>query len=289
VEGFVPVRNQDMRIHRTFIPPGYFNLLGISMIDGRDFTSKDQGKQTPQVIIINETFANHFFRGVNPVGRRVRMEGKWTTVVGIVKDIKYHSPSESRTAFFYAPFDQNFAPGLNFNFFIKATGDPRNLVEPLRREALSLNSDAVFSARLLSESTMAALYPAKVAANLLCVLGVACLFVAAIGLYSVISYAVTQRTQELGIRIALGARPIAVLGLVLGEGLKLTLPGVAAGIAAALLASRLIAGMLVGVSPGDPLTFSVAAGGLWLVAMFASYVPARRATKLNPVDSLRCT
>jgi putative ABC transport system permease protein len=286
VEGYVPTPNEQMMIHRATVPPGYFNLLGIRLLDGRDFTERDTA-EAPMVIIVNETFANRFFHGRNPIGRKVHCEGNQATVIGLVKDSKYHTPIEGPTPFFYIPFDQWFAPGLNFSVFIKSVGDPLLLTPVLRREALALNQDAIFSTRLLSDATTGSLFAQHVVASLLGVVSGISLLLAAIGLYSVMSYNVSQRTQEMGIRMALGARPGDVLGLVLREGVLLTVPGLVAGSLIALAAARVVSEMLVNISPSDPLTFASAAVFLELVAALASYLPALRATRVDPVVALR--
>jgi ABC-type antimicrobial peptide transport system permease subunit len=157
----------------------------------------------------------------------------------------------------------------------------------LRREALALNQDAVFSTRSLADATAGSLFAQQIAASLLGVVGGVSLLLAAIGLYSVMSYAVSQRTHEMGIRMALGAQPGDVLGLVLKEGLRLFVPGLVAGSVIALAAARIVGGMLVDVSASDPLTFASAAAFLGLVAALASYLPARRATRVEPMVALR--
>lgn len=286
IEGYVPASDEQMMIHRAMVPPGYFNLLGIRMLEGRDFTERDSA-EAPMVIIVNETFASRFFHGRNPIGRKVRVEGREATVVGLVKDSKYHTPIEGPTPFFYVAFRQRFAPGLNFAVFIKTAGDPLRMTPVLRREALALNQDAVFSTRLLADATTSSLFAQHVAASLLGVVGGISLLLAAIGLYSVMSYAVSQRTQEMGIRMALGAQPGQVLGLVLREGLRLFVPGLVAGSAIALAASRIVGGMLVNVGASDPLTFASAAAFLGLVAALASFLPALRAAHVEPMVALR--
>jgi len=286
VEGYAPAPNEQMMIHRAMVPPGYFQLLGIRMLEGRDFTERDSA-EAPMVIIVNETFANRFFRGRNPIGRKVRVESREATVVGLVKDSKYQTPMEGPTPFFYVAFRQRFAPGLNFSVFIKTVGDPLRMTPVLRQEALALNQDAMFSTRLLADATTASLYAQHVTASLLGVVGGISLLLAAIGLYSVMSYAVSQRTQEMGIRMALGAQPGDVLGLVLREGFRLFVPGLVAGSVVALASARIVGGMLVNVGAADPLTFVLAAAFLGLVAALASYLPALRAMRVEPMVALR--
>ncbi len=286
VEGYIPAPGEDMNIHRSFIPPGYFHQMRIPLLEGRDFTEIDEAGKPP-VIIVNQAFAGRYFGGANPVGRRVRMENSWTTVVGLAKDTKYHNLAELPMPFYYAPFRQRFAPGLNFAFFLKAIGDPTRASEVLRREALSLNPDAVFSATLFSQAVTACLYPQKVASSLLGALGIVSLILAAVGLYSVMSYTVTQRTHELGIRMALGARPASVLALVVGQGLTLAFCGLAAGAIAAAATAGLVSSMLVNVTRSDPATYVAALSFLTCVALLASYIPALRAIRLDPMKALR--
>ncbi len=286
VDGYVPAPNEPMMIHRATVPPGYFNLLGIRMLEGRDFTARDVAG-APRVIVVNETFAKRFFYGSNPVGRKVRYGGNESTVVGLVKDSKYHTPLEGPTPFFYVPFHQWFAPGLNFSIFIKTAGDPLRMTSVLRREALALNQDAVFTTRLLSDANTSSLYAQNIAASLLGVVGGISLLLAAIGLYSVMSYAVSQRRQEMGVRMALGAQRGDVLGLVLREGVRLAVAGLLAGGIVALAAERMVGGMLVHISGADPLTFAAAAAFLGVVAALASYLPALQATRVDPMVALR--
>jgi predicted permease len=287
IEGYTPAPGESMYVHRTFVPPGYFDLLRIPRTEGRDFTELDEAGK-PAVMIVNETFVRRYFAGRNPLGRAVRVEGETRTVVGVVKDIKYHSPTEAPIPYLYIPFRQRFAPGLNFVVFLKTAGDPARPLAAMRREALALNADAVFTTMRLTEATAASLYPQRVAASLLGVLGTVSLLLAAVGLYSVMSYTVSQRTREVGIRMALGAKPADVLRLVVRQGLTMTLPGLLAGILGALASARLVAGMLVRVAPADPLTFLAASGFLAFVAALASCLPALRATRVQPMSALRC-
>ena len=286
VEGYIPAPNEQMTVHRATVPPGYFKLLGIPLLDGRDFTERDEGDK-PIVIVVNQTFARRFFHGRNPVGRKVKMEGRPVTVVGVAKDVKYHSPLEAPIPFFYIPFRQWFYPGLNFSVFIKTKGDPMRMTSTLRHEALALNQDAVFTTMPLEEAAAMALYMQNVASSLLGVVGGLCLLLAAVGLYSVMSYAVTQRSSEFGVRMALGARPADLLRLVLRDGIKLTVPGLLAGAALAALGARLVADMLVGVGTADPAAFGGATLFLGAVALLACSIPAFRATRLDPVNALR--
>lgn len=286
IEGYVPAPNEQMIVHNATVPPGYFNLLGIRMIEGRDFTERDSA-DAPTVVVVNQTFANRFFPGRDPIGRKLRCNGIAAKVVGMVRDSKYHTPIESPTPFFYMPFRQRFAPGLNFSIFLKTSGDPLAMTPVLRQEALALNQDAVFSTGLLADATIRSLFTQRAAASLLGVVGGISLLLAAVGLYSVMSYAVSQRRQEMGVRVALGAQPCNLLAMVLREGLRLTVPGLLAGGLIALMAARIVGATLVNVSSSDPLTFLIAAVFLAMVATAASFVPALRAMHVDPVVALR--
>jgi predicted permease len=286
VAGYAAAPNEQMMIHRATVPPGYFKLLGIRMLEGRDFTEGDSA-DAPTTVIVNETFANRYFHGRNPVGQKMHFENRQATVVGLVKDSKYHTPIEGPTPFFYVPFRQWFAPSLNFSVFIKSAADPLALTPVLRQEALSLNQDAFFSIKLLSDATNAALFAQRAAATLLAAVAGIALLLAATGLYSVMSYAVSQRTREMGIRMALGARPHDVFRLVLKEGLRLTVPGLLAGTLISLAAERIAGGTLAHISASDPRVFASATVFLALIAALATYLPASRAMRVEPVVALR--
>ena len=287
IDGYVPAPSEQMLIHRATVPPGYFDFMGIRMVDGRDFTERDEAG-AGAVMIVNETFAHHFFGEATPIGRTIHISGTNLTVVGEVKDSKYDTPMQEPIPYFYVPFQQVFAPGLNFSILIKTTGDPMATIPDLRREALALNQDAFFHSVRLEDAVGYSLYPQKVAATLLTATATLCLLLAAVGLYSVMSYAISQRTQEIGVRMALGASHLKVLQMVTRESVLLTLPGLALGIGAALVALRFFRSMLVGVSPTDPLTFLGASVFLIAVALLASYLPARRALQIDPMIALRC-
>ncbi len=287
IDGYVPVPNEQMLLHRATVPPGYFDFMRIRIMDGRDFSERDEAG-APAVMIVNETFAHHFFGEATSLGRTIHISGANLTVIAEVKDSKYDTPMQAPIPYFYVPFQQVFGPGLNFSMLIKTTDDPMAVIPDLRREALALNQDAFFHSVRLEDAVGYSLYPQKVAATLLTVTATLCLLLAAIGLYSVMSYAISQRTQEIGVRMALGASHFKVLQMVTQESVLLTLPGLVLGIGAALVALRFFRSMLVGVSPTDPLTFLGASLFLVAVALLASYLPARRALQIDPMIALRC-
>jgi putative ABC transport system permease protein len=286
IEGYVPTESENMTIGRTMVAPGYFNVLRIPLVQGRDFTARDDATAEP-VVIVNEPFARRFFGGRNPVGRRVQAGGKWRTIVVLVKENKYYLLTEAPRPYFFAPLAQVSAP-QDIAFYIRASGDPLQSILTMRREAAAVDPNAgVFDAMPLTEYIGTPLFPQRFAATLMSALGVMALLLAAVGLYSVMAYAVSQRIHEIGIRLALGAGPRDVLRMVVRQGILLTSAGVVAGMAAALAVTRLLSGLLVGVSATDPLIFTSAAAFVLLVALAASYLPARRASKVDPITALR--
>jgi predicted permease len=287
IDGYVPAPDEQMLIHRATVPPGYFEFMGIRMLGGREFTERDESG-APPVMIVNETFARHYFGDAPAIGRTVHIYGGNVTIIGEVKDSKYDTPMQAGIPYFYVPFQQMFAPGLNFSMLIKTAGDPMDVIPQLRREALALNQDAYFHSLRLEDAVGYSLYPQKVAAILLSATASLSLLLAAIGLYSVMSYAISQRTQEFGVRIALGASRLRMVQLVTRESMLLTVPGLLLGMAVSLVVLRFFDSMLVGVSATDPLTFVGAALFLIVVALLASYLPTRRALRIDPIIALRC-
>jgi predicted permease len=286
VDGYVPAPGEEMAIPRGSVPPGYFQFMGIRLLEGREFTERDDAA-SPAVVVVNETFARRFFGDRSPVGRTVRTGGASLTIVGLARDSKYDTPTEPPKPYFYRPVRQVFAPGLNFSVLVRTTGDPMLVVPELRREALALNQDAAFRSVRLSDAIGYSLYVPMLAASLLTVVGLVCILLAAVGLYSVVSFAVGQRAPEFGVRMALGASPWNVVLMVGRESLVLAAPGALAGIAAALVAGRAVRGMLFGVGAADPSAFGGAALLLLGVILLASYWPARRAARVDPASALR--
>ena len=287
-EGYVPGEGESMEINRFLVAPRFFDLLKIPLMEGRDFRESDDFS-APPVMIVNQTFARRYFNGADPVGRRVRYRDKWFTVVGLARDSKYFNVAEAPRPFFFAPFRQISGKDTRVHFLVKVARDPDGFIATLRREVAALNPNAgAFYAMPLTEWTEVTMMPQRVAASLLAAMGLISLALAAVGLYSVMAYAVTQRTQEIGVRMALGAEAGDVFRDVLRRGLALTGAGLAAGMVGAFAVTRVVSSMLVNVDAGDPLTFGGAAVFLTLVALAASYVPARRATKVDPMVALRC-
>jgi predicted permease len=287
VGGYVPRRGEDMRVHWNPIWPGYFDLMRIALIEGRDFTERDD-RQSPPVAIVNETFARRFFRGQEPVGRQMRMWGSSLTVVGVVKDIKYRSFGETPQPYFYQPMEQTWQPSTGFVLHVRTVGPPLQLLSELRRELRSVDPRVhLFEVVTLSDFIGQAWFAQKIGAALLGVLGTLALLLAALGLFSVMAYSVSQRTQEIGIRMALGAQMIDVFRPVVGQSLQLALAGIGIGLVLSFALTRLVASQLLGVSATDPLTFVGMSCLLCAVALAASIIPARRATRVDPLIALR--
>jgi predicted permease len=271
----------------TVVAPGYFDLMRIPLLAGRDFRETED-RRAPLVTIVNQAFAARYFPGQDPLGRRVRVSGSWTTIVGLVRDCKYGSPIEPRTPHVYLPFGQMFWSGNNNFFYVRAANlDAARAV--FRKEAAALDPNrGLYELSTVEEYSEAGLFGQRVAASLLSALAVLALILAAAGLYSVMAYAVSQRTQEIGVRIALGAARGQVLRQVLRQGLAITSVGVALGAAAALVGVRLLAGVSASFPlEANPTVFAVSTLCLLATAVAASYIPARRAAAVDPMTALR--
>ena len=287
VEGHVPDASENMKIYRTVAAPGYFDVMRIPLLTGRDFNERDDLKSQP-VMIVNERFVKRFYGTANPIGRKVYGWGKWFTIVGLVKDTKFHTPNEDQRALFYVPFRQVYREDLAIAFYARANGDARSAVAAMRREVRQMDPNVgVFDATPLTEYITASLFAQKMAASLLGVLGGLALGLAAVGLYCVMAYSITQRTQEIAIRMALGARPADVLTLVVRQAMGIVLVGILVGVTVAAALTRVAAGLLVNVSATDPVIFSSAAAFLAVVALIAACLPAMRAARIDPNVALR--
>lgn len=285
VEGYTPRQGENMKIYHNAVAPGFFDMMRIQRIEGRDFTEQDD-HSAPPIIVINESFARRFFGDRNPIGRRVKAWGSWRTVIGLVRDTKYHSLAEDPQPFFYRRLLDFDRPDISF--CVRSAGDSGNPSQTLRREVAAIDPNvAVFDTMSLTDFMGGSLFAQKFAASLLSVLGGVSLLLASIGLYGVMAYTVSQRTPEIGVRMALGAQPSHVLGLVVGQAMLLAGAGILAGTALALAAARLAAQMLFNVSAHDPVTFAGVALFLCGVAVLASSVPAWRAMRVDPLEALR--
>jgi len=287
VEGYVPGRNENMKIYRDLISPGYFASLKIPLLEGRDFDWRDD-RSAQKVMIVNQEFVRRFLPDRVVIGTRVHGWGDWFTIVGIAKDSKYHRVTEGPQPYFYIPIRQIFRPEYGLTFHVRTSGSVTEAIQSIRTETAALDPAlTIFDAQAMTEYIAASLFGAKIAATLLSVLSGVGLLLAAMGLYGVLAYSVAQRTQEIGLRMALGAGPVQVLRLIVKQGLQLTLLGVAVGTVIALALGRFLASLLYGVKPADPLTFVSVWLVLSVIALLACWIPVRRATRIDPMAALR--
>jgi len=288
VEGYEARSGEDMGVHTNTVGPDYFRTMGIQLLRGRDFDASDTAGR-PGAVVVNEAFARRYWPGKDPIGRHVRLgdeSGSPAQVVGVVRDGKYVTLGEDPKPFFYVPFLQRYESGATLH--VRTTGDPRGLLEAMRREVRALDpSLPVFDEKTMTDHLGLSLLPARLAAGVLGLFGFVALTLAAVGIYGVMAQAVRQRTRELGVRMALGARPADLLSMVLGQSMRVALLGIAIGLLAALGLARLVTSLLYGIGAADPATFVVIPALLAAVALLASFVPARWAMKVDPMVALR--
>ena len=290
VEGIpAPPPGQEFEGRYRVCTPNYFHTMGIAVLKGRAFTEQDKAGSQP-VIIINETLARRYWPNTDPIGKRMRYTGppeqnSWMQVVGVVQDVK-HEMNLPVTADFYTPHAQDAWQSMVL--VAKTKVEPAAMAAPIRQQVLSIDKDQpVFDVKTMWEVRAISLALFSFSSVMLSIFAGLALLLAAIGIYGVMFYSVTQRTQEIGIRMALGARTTDVLKLVVRNGMSLALIGVIAGLAGAFALTRLLASLLFGVTPTDVVTFSVVTVGLLMIALLACYIPARRATKVDPLVALR--
>jgi ABC-type antimicrobial peptide transport system permease subunit len=258
--------------------------MGIPLIEGREFTRADKETTLP-VAVVNEFMAAKYWRGRSPVGSRLQVKGRWMQVVGIAKMSKYRNLAEARKPFFYVAMRQNLnGQNLNIRASLSAEAVAKALVREIHALDANLAPGEVITMQEQVDRTTAV---QRVAVTMLSIFGGLALLLAAIGLYGVMSYTVSQRTRELGLRMAMGANTSNLLGLVLSHGLMLTAGGVVLGAAAALSLTRLMGNLLYDVSPRDPLAFGSALVVMLIAALAACFLPAWRAACTDPVRALR--
>jgi putative ABC transport system permease protein len=313
IRDYTPQSGDEMVIPWMQVYPNSFATLGIPMVAGRDFGPQDSvqwrpanqcppSARAPQVGIINESMARRFFGNENPVGRRFGFSNSvgrcgapepdpasQIEIVGVVKDVKYASLRNEGRAMFYLPYYQATTGRGQMTLVVRTAGDSTTVAAAVRREARAMDpAMPMFEVETLATQVAASLQQERLLATLSSGFGLLALLLSCLGLYGILSYAVARRTNEIGVRMALGADRRDVLWLVLGDALRLVLIGAALGVPAALAASRLVASQLFGISATDPGAIVAATLALLAVATLAGYFPARRATRVDPLVALRC-
>jgi macrolide transport system ATP-binding/permease protein len=284
-DGYQPPPEEQPTVEYNEVGPAYFVTMGIPLVSGREFTRADDEKAA-LVAVVNETMAGRYWRGKDPIGERVQVKGQWLRVVGVAKDSKYQSVRETPRPFFYVPRRQSFSVGGGL--YVRTPLSPETMATAVAREVHALDGNlAPYEMITLQEQVDRSTSPQMVAVTLVGVLGGLALVLAAIGLYGVMSYAVSQSARELGLRMALGADESNVWRLVMSRGLGLVAGGVLLGAAAALTLTRLLGSMLYKVSPRDPRAFGAAFAVMTIAALTACFLPAWRAARTDPARALR--
>ena len=285
IPGYEESPNENMSIRYNMVTPGYFEAMGIPILSGRSFMDYDDSEGAP-VIIVNQQFANRFWPDENPIGKIVQTAGESREVVGVVPTGKYFSLGEEPSDFMY--FTQSQLWSFPMTIHLRTAGNPESFAPLIRREIQRLDAAMpVADLRTMTNALGVSLFPARLGGATLGIFGILGMILAAVGIYSVMAYTVSQRTREIGIRVALGADTGNVIGMVIKKGMTLVGIGVILGGGAALGASRLMGNLIYGVNTMDPLTFLGVPGMLCAVALLATFLPARKAASVDPMKALR--
>jgi predicted permease len=286
IEGYEPRADENMSIVRNAIGAGYFAGMGTPVLRGREFGPGDRDGSLP-VVVVNQAFADRYWPGLDPIGRRVDMGAGWKTVVGVVQTGKYRQLAEPPRPVVFHAVAQQYRPDLTI--LVRArSGSGRALSSAARAAFAEVNPNLPYlDVRTMAEHMQASLIAHRIGAWMLSGLGMVALLLSGVGIYGTMAYLVGRRTREIGVRIALGAARRDVLSLVLTRALRLTGIGLAIGLLLALGAGQLARSALLGVSPRDPVAYGCIVLLLGLVALVASWLPARRAAHVNPIVALR--
>ncbi len=284
-EGYQPAPDEQLDLSYLEVAEDYFKTLSILIVAGREFQRTDD-ENAPPVAVINETMAAKYWPGKDPLGQRLKLKDRWLQIVGMARNVNYENKLEPARSFFYVPARQNFF--VSNNLLIRTRETRGAIRNALAREVHALDANlAPTSPFRVQEQVDRKGYTQRLAATLVAIFGAMALFLAAIGLYAVMSFSVSQRRRELGVRMALGAAAGDVLRLVISRGLRLTIAGIVVGAIAAFFLTRLMGNLLYKVSPRDPIAYGFALLVLLGVALLACFLPARRATRVDPVRALR--
>ena len=268
------------------ISPDYFRAMNIPISQGRAFTEADAA-DAPPVAIVNEAVVRRYWPNESPIGRRIKMRDRWQTIVGVVGDVRQSGLDAEASTHVYMPFAQN--PQGRMGLVIRTSAEPMSLAAAVRNQIGAIDKDQpVYNVQTMERTVADSVSPRRLNMLLLGILAAVALALALTGIYAIIAYSVAQRTREIGVRIALGAQRRDVMRLVVGHGVSLALLGVAVGLALALGLTRFLSGLIYDVSATDPATFAAVVALLAIVALVACYIPARRATKVDPMIALRC-
>jgi predicted permease len=286
-----PLPNQGIIVDRSLVAPGYLETMGIKLLRGRDFTERDDSK-APHVAIVNQEFARRYYGSEeNALGKRLHFwwsGSPLAEIVGITKDGYYRSLYEDRRPYMFIPEFQMYESGMTLLVKANSAADVTRVAESSRREIALLDPRLPVVGMLLGEQNLTyAYWGPRLSAGIGTAFGLLALLLTTMGLYSVMTYAVSQRTREIGIRMALGAQLIDVIRLVLRQGIALVIVGILIGLFGAFLVTRVLSSFLVNVGTSDPLTFAAVSILLVIVALVACYIPARRATKVDPLVALK--
>jgi macrolide transport system ATP-binding/permease protein len=285
IDGYTPAPNEEISIYYNRVGSDYMKTMGIAVVAGREFTDRDTTDR-PDVVVVNETLVKRYFSGRDPIGGRIRLGERTLQVIGVARDGKYSSITEAPRSFMYMPVQQWYRADTVLH--VKTAVDPGSLVPRIHEVLRGLDSNVpLFDVRTIAEQLSIAVFIQRMVASLLGAFGGLALLLATVGLYGVIAALSAQRTPEIGMRMALGATRRDIVSLIVRQGLALTLTGVAIGLIAALGATRLFKSLLVGVSATDGISFAGTTVLLVLVALAASYLPARRAARIDPLQALR--
>ena len=284
-QGYIPRPHESMEIDRAAVGPNYFETLHTPLVAGREFTAQDNEKSQP-VAIVNQEFCKRYWPGQDAIGKQVGLYGREFTVVGVARNAKYRLLHYAAAPAVFLPLYQSYHDQLIIH--LRVSGDPKAFAAALEKTVGEIDPNLpLYNVTTLKSSMQFGSVFERMAAMLVGSFGLLALVLAAVGIYGVVAFATRQRTHEIGIRMALGARKSDILRMVVGQGFKLAIIGVIIGIAGALAFTRLLASELYGVKPTDPLTFFAVSLTLTGVALAACYIPARRATKVDPMEALR--
>jgi len=286
-EGYVSPANESMETQASIITPNFLQTMQIPIMKGRDFTLQDT-KSSQRVVIVSEAFANRYWPNQEPLGKQLNSDftHEWFKVVGVARDAKERGLNEKPMPFVYLPLYQIYRPTMIIN--ARVAGDPMTFANTIQKAVHDMNPElVVYDMTTLEVRSQFASFGQRIAGTFVGAFGLLALALAAVGIYGVTSYTTRQRTHEIGIRVTLGATKRDVLRLVLGHGMRLMLIGVGVGLALAVASTRFLGPLLLGVTSTDALTFSSVAILLSAVAMFACFIPARRATRVDPIEVLR--